>query len=182
MERTSADTAAGSQLAGRALVVMGVSGAGKSTVAAALAAARGGLCIDADDLHSAKAVDQMRRGTPLTDADRWPWLDRVGASITRAAGEGHAVTVACSALRRTYRDRLRAATAVPLWFVQLDVPRDQLLARLEVRVGHFMPAGLLDSQLETLEPLAQDEPGITVDAALPVERIVAVVAAHPPRQ
>ncbi|MEV8339373.1 gluconokinase [Leucobacter sp. NPDC077196] len=178
MDCTFAESAADPQFAGRAIVVMGVSGAGKSTVAAALAAARGGPCIDADDLHSEKAIDRMRSGTPLTDADRWPWLDRVGASITRAAGEGHAVTVACSALRRTYRDRLRAATAVPLWFVQLDVSRAALLARLHLRVGHFMPAALLDSQLDTLEPLAPDEPGTAIDAALPVNQIVASVTAR----
>lgn len=140
------------------LVVMGVSGAGKSTVAAALAERLGGEYLDADDLHSDEARAKMAAGIPLDDDDRWPWLDRVAARL--AVGDARPV-IACSALRRRYRDRLRTG-ADPV-FVHLDGAPEVLARRMGARVGHFMPTGLLASQLATLEPLEADEPGFAVD-------------------
>jgi len=152
--------------------VIGVSGSGKSTVGRVLAERLGIAFIDGDDLHSADAVEKMASGVPLTDEDREPWLHRVAA----AAGEQH-VVIACSALRRRYRDLLRAESGRPVAFVHLDVAREALVARLGRRRGHFMPASLLDSQLATLEPLGEDEPGLVVDGALrPAEIADEVVA------
>jgi gluconokinase len=139
----------------RILIVMGVSGAGKSTFGAALAAELGRPFLDADDLHPAENKAKMAAGIPLTDGDRAPWLDIVATAAQHAAP----VVVACSALRRRYRDQLRAGAA-SLAFVELVVPRDELVERLSLRSHEFMPSTLLDSQLDTLEPLEADEPGI----------------------
>lgn len=143
-----------------AVVIMGVSAAGKSTVAAALAAELGRPFVDADDLHPPKNVLKMAAGIPLDDADRWPWLDAVGAALA----DGSDVVLACSALRRVYRDRLRAK-ASGVVFIHLHADRSVLAARAGARKDHFMPPALLDSQLETLEPLEQDERGIVIDVA-----------------
>jgi carbohydrate kinase (thermoresistant glucokinase family) len=151
----------------RPVVVMGVSGSGKTTVGAALADALGLPFVDGDALHPAANVAKMAAGIPLDDADRAPWLDAVGAVL--AAGP---VVVACSALRRVYRDRLRAA-APGLLLVFLDGSREVLAARMAARPGHFMPASLLDSQLATLERPDLDEHPVTVDIAAPVPEIVA---------
>ncbi len=153
------------------VVVMGVSGAGKTRVAMDLAAAMGGRFIEGDDLHPAANRAKMAAGTPLTDEDRWPWLDRVGAAL--AEGEPP-VVVACSALRRAYRDRLRAA--VPdLTFVHLDVDPAVVAERLEARKGHFMPPSLLASQFGTLERLEPDERAIVVDASGSLATIVSQI-------
>jgi gluconokinase len=149
---------------------MGVSGSGKTTVGMALAAALGMRFVDADDLHPAANVEKMTAGIPLTDADRWPWLDAVGAVL----GQGD-VVVACSALRRSYRDRLRTA-APDLALVYLHGERDLLAERMQ-RPGHFMPVTLLDSQLETLEPPTFDERPLAFDVAEPVDDIVTAAAA-----
>lgn len=151
--------------AGRAIVVMGASGSGKSTIAAALAAELGARYLDADDLHTPEAVEQMRRGVPLTDEDRWPWLERIGARVAQETAAGAHLVVACSALRRVYRDRLRSGSGADLRFVLLQVPREVLIERVRGRSGHFMPATLVDSQLATLEPLGADESGFAVDAS-----------------
>lgn len=143
------------------VVVMGVSGAGKSTVGLALADLLAVRFVDADSLHPAANVAKMAAGTPLTDADRWPWLDLVGQALADAADTG--LVVACSALKRSYRDAIRAA-APGVRFVHLVVPRGVLGDRVANRPGHFMPATLVDSQLETLEPLAADEAGVVVDS------------------
>lgn len=143
------------------IVVMGVSGAGKSTVGAALAARLGLRFVDADSLHPETNVAKMAAGTPLTDDDRWPWLALVGSTLASAAREG--LVVACSALRRSYRDAIRAA-APQVRFVHLAVPRAALDERVADRQEHFMPASLLDSQLSTLEPLWRDEAGVTVES------------------
>ena len=153
--------------AGRAVVVMGASGSGKTTIAAALAAELGARYVDADDLHTRAAVEQMRGGVPLTDEDRWPWLETIGARITRETADGGDLVVACSALRRVYRDRLRAGSSAALQFVLLQVPREVLIERVQGRSGHFMPSVLIDSQLATLEPLDADESGFTVDGSRP---------------
>jgi len=152
------------------VVVMGVSGSGKSTVGASLADALGVPFVDGDALHPAANVAKMAAGIPLDDADRAPWLDAVGAVL--AAGP---VVVACSALKRTYRDRLRAA-APELRLVFLDGSPALLASRMAARPGHFMPASLLDSQLAALERPAPDEHAITADIATPVAEIVASLA------
>jgi carbohydrate kinase (thermoresistant glucokinase family) len=152
------------------LVVMGVSGAGKSTVGRALAAGAQVPFVDGDDLHPAANVRKMAAGTPLTDADRAPWLARVGEVLAGSP----AIVVACSALHRAYRDTIRAA-APDAVFVQLDVHPDELGARMRARRHHYMPATLLASQLAALEPLAADEAGVIVDAAGAPEDVVARV-------
>ena len=140
---------------------MGVSGSGKSSVGIAIAEKLGVNFTDADSLHPASNVAKMAAGTPLTDADRWPWLDLVGRALADAGDDG--LVVACSALKRSYRGVILAA-APSARFVHLVVPRTVLGARVASRPGHFMPASLVDSQLETLEPLEADEPGVLVDS------------------
>ncbi len=147
------------------LVIMGVSGCGKSTLGAALAARLGAAFVDADDLHPPANVAKMAAGEPLTDADRWPWLD----AVAQALRDPGPVVVACSALRRSYRDRLRAAG--DLQFLHLAAPQAAIAARITARKGHFMPPGLLATQYETLEPPGPDE-AITLDATLPVEALI----------
>ena len=148
------------------VVVMGVTSTGKSRIGAMLADALEGRFVDADDLHPEANRLKMASGTPLTDADRWPWLDAVAAEMGRGAGP---VVVACSALKRAYRDRLRAAGDVR--FVHLDGPRDVIAGRMAAREGHFMPVTLLDSQIATLEPPGPDE-ALRVDIAHAPEVIV----------
>ena len=131
---------------------MGVSGCGKSTLGALLAEAFDCPFLEGDSFHSAEAVEKMRGGCPLTDEDRWPWLDRLGQAVAKSVEEHGVAVAACSALRHVYRDRLRAAIGVPVRFILLQSERDQLLVRLNNRPGHYMPASLLDSQLATLEP------------------------------
>ncbi|OYW22304.1 MAG: hypothetical protein B7Y98_13260 [Sphingomonas sp. 32-62-10] len=136
---------------------MGVSGCGKSTYGVTLSVDTGARFIEGDDLHGAANLAKMAAGIALTDDDRWPWLDRIAVAINGALDEGVSIVATCSALRRSYRDRLRAAIAVPVLFVLLDVPRDELRRRMAERTGHFMPPDLLDSQLATLEWPSADE-------------------------
>jgi gluconokinase len=138
-----------------AVVVMGVSGAGKTTVARALADRLGAGFIDGDDLHSESARAKMAAGHALNDEDRWPWLDRVGAAL---AGGGRRI-VACSALKRVYRDRIRAGAGPGLRFVYLVADPAAMRARVASRPGHYMPASLVDSQFATLEA-PRDEPDV----------------------
>ena len=149
------------------IVVMGVSGSGKSAAGSQLAAALGRPFIDADDLHPAANKLKMAQGIPLTDEDRWGWLDTVGERL----GVAEPVVVACSALRRVYRDRLRAAAPDAL-FVHLHGSRELLAQRMGHRVHEFMPVTLLDSQLATLEPLQPDERGVVVDVTPPLPQVV----------
>ena len=137
------------------VVVMGVSGSGKSTIAAQVAGRIGAAYIDGDDLHPAANVEKMRSGTPLTDADRWPWLDRVAETLVENRSRG--VLLACSALRRAYRDRLRKGAGPRLRFVFLDASYETIDARLAKRIHHFMPEALLKSQFATLERPGPDE-------------------------
>lgn len=150
------------------VVVMGVSGSGKSTVAAALAAALGVPHGEGDDFHPARNRDLMTRGVPLTDADRAPWLRTLRDWL---AGHPDGCVLSCSALRRSYRDTLRAA-AGDVVLLHLDVPEPLLRARMSARPGHYMPVSLLTSQLETLEPLAPDEPGARLDASRPLDDVL----------
>lgn len=153
----------------RPVVVMGVSGTGKSTIGRALAETLDAPFVEGDDLHPPANRQKMAAGIPLTDDDRGPWLDAVAAELDRP------VVVACSALKRRYRDRLRAA-APDLVLVFLHGEATLLAARMEGREGHFMPASLLRSQLDTLEEPAPDEEPIGVDVALrPVEIVELVV-------
>jgi carbohydrate kinase (thermoresistant glucokinase family) len=142
------------------LVVMGVSGSGKSTIAGLLAERLGWDIAEGDDLHPAANVEKMADGRPLTDDDRGPWLDAVAAWIGEQVAAGRPGIITCSALKRRYRDRLRGARVV---FVYLAAPSALIARRLATRHGHFMPATLLDSQLADLEPPARDEQAITVE-------------------
>lgn len=153
-----------------AVLVMGVSGAGKSSIGAELAARLGARFLEGDDFHPAENVRRMAAGIPLSDADRWPWLDNLGAAMAAARQTGP-VVVACSALRRAYRERLRER-AGDFTLVCPQVPREVLADRLARRRGHYMPAALLDSQLATLEMPQADEDAITLGAALPVSEAV----------
>ncbi len=153
----------------RRFVVMGVAGCGKSTVGAALAGRIGASYVDGDDLHPAANIARMSAGQPLTDDDRWPWLDRVGAALRDASG---VALIGCSALKRAYRDGIRIAAAAPVGFLHLAGTREVIAARMARRSGHFMPLSLLDSQFAALEPLAADEAGATVDIAAPLDAVV----------
>ncbi|MDQ2734620.1 MAG: gluconokinase [Pseudomonadota bacterium] len=139
-----------------ALVVMGVSGSGKSTIGAGIAESLGLHFIDGDVLHSPASVAMMQAGRPLQDDDRWPWLDRIGACVADAARWPRGVVVACSALKRAYRDRIRGA-APGVRFVFLDGTEALIHSRLAGRSGHYMPSALLASQLRTLEVPGVDE-------------------------
>ena len=156
------------------VVVMGVSGCGKTTVARAYAEACGLEMIDADDLHSAENVRKMACGQPLNDGDRHPWLLAVRDWMTSRATSGASTAVACSALRRSYREILAGAEG-SVWFIHLTADPALTRKRLDERTGHFMTAALLESQLETLEPLADGEPGITVENVGTVDDVVSVV-------
>jgi gluconokinase len=159
-----------------AIVVMGVAGSGKSTVARQLAARLAWTYAEADDFHPAVNVAKMSAGVPLTDEDRSPWLTRIRDWITEQPRD---VVVTCSALRRTYRDHLRQAEA-RVRFLHLHGSSELLSARISARTGHFMPPTLLASQLATLEPLQPDEDGVTVDINADAETIVgaAITALH----
>lgn len=159
----------------RAIVVMGVSGAGKSTVGQALARRIGGTFVEGDDLHPASNREKMAAGNPLTDADRLPWLRAVAATIR--LHEGDPLVISCSALRRRYRDIIRTEAARPVLFVWLKGTKDRIRALLAGRKGHFMPVSLLESQFETLEPPGPDEPHLAVAIGAPVEAVVAKIVA-----
>jgi carbohydrate kinase (thermoresistant glucokinase family) len=154
------------------LVVMGVSGCGKSSIGAGLAKAIGARFIDGDALHPQTNIDKMRQGEPLTDQDRAPWLLRVG-EVLRDDG----TVVACSALKRVYRDLIRQTAGAPVGFLYLRGQRATLAARMAARPGHFMPPALLDSQLATLEPPTADECHLTVDIEQTPAAIIAELRA-----
>lgn len=154
------------------IVVMGVSGCGKTSVGIDIAARLGFGFVEGDTLHPRGNVEKMSLGIPLTDSDRWPWLDLVGAALRQAHEEGRGLVVSCSALKKSYRHRLRHAAGGPVSFVFLDGSRSVLQARMADRRGHFFPPALLDSQLAALENPAGEELVVTVDIDAPVDRIV----------
>lgn len=146
---------------------MGVSGCGKSTLGALLAETFGCPFLEGDSFHSTEAVEKMRGGRPLTDDDRWPWLDRLAQASATAIETHGVVVIACSALRLAYRDRLRANIGAPVRFILLDNSRERILARLQNRPGHYMPASLLDSQLSTLERPTSEEGAMILSTDMP---------------
>ena len=152
------------------MVVMGVSGCGKSSVGEGVAVRLGIPYRDGDDLHPAENVAKMRVGIPLTDADRWPWLDRVGQVL---AGEAP-VIIGCSALKRQYRDRIRARAGGTVSFVYLEGSRDLIAGRMAERKGHYMPLTLLDSQFAALEVPGPAE-AITVSINQPLDKIIQAI-------
>ena len=143
------------------VVVMGVAGSGKTTVAKGVAVSMHWLFAEGDAFHSEANVAKMHSGIPLTDEDRWPWLRAIGAWISEQEGAGRSAVVTCSALRRVYRDLLREDRPV-VRFLHVTLPEQTIADRLDHRQGHYMPASLLKSQLATLEPLEPDEPGVTI--------------------
>jgi gluconokinase len=154
-----------------ALVVMGVSGSGKSTIADRLAERLGWRCEDGDRFHPPSNVAKMSAGHPLTDEDRWPWLQAIADEIDRVCKAGERAVIACSALKQAYRDILvHGRNDVRIVF--LEGTQDLIAARLATRKGHFMPPGLLTSQFQTLEPPEASEHPVTVSIDAPVEAIV----------
>lgn len=154
-----------------ALIVMGVSGSGKTTIGEQLAARIGWRYEDADTFHPASNVAKMSAGQPLTDEDRWPWLRAIADEIDRAIAAGERVVIGCSALRRVYRDLLVHGRS-DIRIVYLDGTQDLIAGRLGARKGHFMPPGLLTSQFRTLEPPAPDEHAVMVSIDATAETIV----------
>jgi gluconokinase len=154
-----------------ALIVMGVSGSGKTTIGEQLAARIGWRYEDADTFHPKNNVAKMSAGQPLTDDDRWPWLRAIAAEIDRAGEAGERIVIGCSALRRVYREVLVHGRN-DIRIVYLDGTQALIADRLGQRKGHFMPPGLLTSQFGTLEPPTPDEHPVTVSIDAPVETIV----------
>jgi gluconokinase len=154
-----------------AVVVMGVSGSGKTTVAHQLARRLGWEFAEGDEHHPPANVEKMRAGTPLTDADREPWLRGLAAWIAERERSGSSCVLTCSALRRSYRELLRQGNH-SVFFAHVDVPEAVLAERLAARTGHYMPPSLLGSQLATLEPLEEDEPGLTVPGTGSADEVV----------
>jgi gluconokinase len=175
------ETATGQRLAGSRpgggcfhVIVMGVSGSGKTTVAEALARELDVEVIEGDEYHPPANVEKMGAGIPLSDEDRRPWLETLAGLIRDRHERGRGTVLACSALKRAYRDTLRAAVPTEETFVvALDADTDTLRERMKARKGHFMPASLLESQLATLEHLGDDERGVTIDAGRPAEVVIA---------
>ena len=157
-----------------ALVVMGVAGSGKSTIAEKLAERLGWTYEDGDNFHPEANVAKMSAGQPLTDEDRWPWLQSIADEIDKVSRTGNRLVIACSALKRAYRDVLVHGRR-DIGIVYLDGSQALIAERLKTRKGHFMPPGLLDSQFKTLEPPAPDERPIVVSIDAPVETIVEAI-------
>lgn len=155
------------------VVVMGVSATGKSTVGAGLAEQLGWTFVEGDDLHPERNVEKMERGEPLDDDDRWPWLDRISDRARQAAAEHRSTVLSCSALKRSYRDRLREGVPA-MFFLHLRAPEAVLAPRMAQRTRHFMPTGLLRSQIETLEDLDGDEDGAAVDVSGTPQEVAAL--------
>ena len=159
------------------IIVMGVAGSGKSSVGEAVAEHLAMPFRDADEFHPPANIAKMSAGIPLTDEDRWPWLDAIGRALHEADGN---LIVACSALRRSYRERLTRAAGRPVIFLWLDGSKETIGARMAHRQHHFMPTSLLDSQFATLEPPGADELVARVSVEPPLGEVVtAALAALP---
>jgi gluconokinase len=156
------------------IVVMGVSGSGKTSAAEELTRQLGWEYIEGDDLHPEANVAKMAGGIPLDDEDRWPWLQRIAEVIGEHEAAGTSVIVTCSALKRSYRDLLREGHP-SVWFAHVQASPKVLAGRLANRQGHYMPPSLLDSQLATLEPLGDGEPGDVIAGDGPLEQTVAAL-------
>ncbi|HMK68649.1 MAG TPA: gluconokinase [Stellaceae bacterium] len=162
------------------IVVMGVSGVGKTTVGELLAKALGLPFLEGDRFHSPASVEKMHHGEPLNDADRWPWLDRIAAELARLEREGKGAVVACSALKRAYRDRLRSGSPGTR-FVYLEGSEALIRERLGRRRGHFMPPALLASQFAALEPPSPEENAVIAHVGpQPTEIVAGIVEALSP--
>jgi gluconokinase len=162
------------------VVMMGVSGTGKTTVGTVLATREGWAFAEGDQFHPEANVAKMSHGVPLDDDDRWPWLQAIADWIGAREAAGESAVVACSALKRSYRDLLCAGHP-SVWFAHLTAPEAELDRRLRHRPGHYMPASLLPSQLATLQPLEPDEPGAAFDDAGGAEHVVDQITAAMPR-
>jgi carbohydrate kinase (thermoresistant glucokinase family) len=149
----------------RIIVAMGVSSSGKTTVGKLIAQRLHAPFLEGDDYHSEANIKKMSAGIPLTDDDRWPWLESMGKALHEAAGPKGVAVGACSALKRAYRDHLTRAAGEPVVFVYLDGSYEEIDARMKARKGHFMPESLLRSQFATLEPPGPDENAIDVPIA-----------------
>lgn len=154
------------------IIVMGVSGSGKSTIGKALADACALPYVEADDLHPRSNIDKMAAGIALNDDDRWPWLDACGAAWAKAGLMGRGAVLGCSALKQAYRARLRAGISGDVRIVYLSGSKELIAARMAARSNHFMPTTLLDSQFAALEIPTSDEGAIEVDLALPITQMV----------
>lgn len=155
-----------------AVIVMGVTSCGKTSVGEGLARELKCPFIEGDRLHPAANIAKMSAGTPLDDEDRWPWLEAIGQAMKVECGKGKGVVAACSALKKSYRQRLSQAAGQPVTFIFLHGSRELLAARMAARKGHFMPISLLDSQLATIEIPGPDEDAVHLDVALPVDELV----------
>ncbi len=155
------------------IVVMGVAGSGKTTIASGLAERLGVPFVEGDLLHPPANVKKMASGTPLADADRWPWLEAIGARMEAERITGHGVVVSCSALRHAYRDCLRKQVHGTVHFILLDGSRELISERMRRRKGHFMPPALLDSQFATLEKPTPDEHAVILDISHTVPALLA---------
>ena len=161
---------AGSRRRLKHVVVMGVSATGKTTVAVGLAEELGCELIEGDELHPRRNIEKMESGVPLTDEDRWPWLQAIAELVAVKDFEGTSTVVTCSALKRTYREVLR--DSAPTFFLHLHAPFEVLEKRMQSRTAHFMPTTLLRTQFDALEELGDDEPGTVVDVSPPIEEVV----------
>jgi gluconokinase len=160
------------------VIVMGVSGSGKSSLGRLLASRTNGVFVEGDDYHPAANVAKMSTGIALGDADRWPWLDGVAGALSGLLPGAGVIVCACSALKRRYRDRLRSALNYPICFVCLTAGREALAHRVANRPGHYWPASLLDSQLEILEVPQSDEEAIVLSSELQPDELVTRVLDH----
>jgi gluconokinase len=158
------------------IVVMGVAGSGKTTIASGLAEHLGVPFVEGDSLHPIANVKKMSAGIPLTDQDRWPWLKAIGERMEVERLTGHGVVVSCSALKHIYRDCLRKEVHGNVRFILLDGSRELIGARMKKRKGHFMPPALLDSQFATLEKPTADEHAVILDISHPVPALLAEAA------
>lgn len=169
----SSTTSSSSFKPARLIVVMGVSGSGKSTIGSALGLDLNVPFLDGDHYHTPEAVEKMRNGTPLTDEDRWPWFARLTAEMKAAADQRGKSVTACSALRRAYRDYMVEQAGEPICFIYLDGTKQTIATRQADRPGHYMPAALLDSQFAALEIPQPDENVLAISVDQSVEAIIA---------